>query len=440
MLSTTEIAGSLSSGSQLTGSQVRLVEDALDRILVSPPFRSSRQCQDLLKYVVRHSLADQNNLLRERVIGNAVFGRSPDYDTANDPVVRARMAEVRKRLAQYYQGADDGVQIEILPGHYVAQFRFSAEPVPVQPSMAAEVEPEVPSAAPLLPPVSIQGFQPGRSWKKLPGAVTLVALLIIVAGFLFVRDRKPQPQPPTAFDQFWQPAMRDSMPVIIYTGTNVVYRLSPEFLDRYRRTHHLKDTGPEVSIDLNSAGALSARDLQEADNTYVTTRDVAACSAIVAMLVRHGKPYELRFAGDISPGDLRTAPVVLIGAFNNNWTLAVTNPLRFTFARGTTILDNVDKSRSWTIHFRPDGATTDDYAIISRLTDPATGEVMMVAAGIGHYGTEAASDFLTNPRKIDAFARTAPHGWAQKNLQIVMHVKVVDDAPAATDIVAVYTW
>jgi hypothetical protein len=41
-----------------------------------------------------------------------VFGRSPDYDTAEDPVVRLRAADVRKRLAQYYQAKSEAGESE----------------------------------------------------------------------------------------------------------------------------------------------------------------------------------------------------------------------------------------------------------------------------------------------------------------------------------------
>ena len=82
------------------------IKDALEDILQSAPFRTSRQCQDMFSYIVEHSLAGSDESLRERVIGIEVFGRIPDYDTAEDPVVRVRAADVRKRLAQYYQAQD----------------------------------------------------------------------------------------------------------------------------------------------------------------------------------------------------------------------------------------------------------------------------------------------------------------------------------------------
>jgi hypothetical protein len=105
-----------------------LFEKALEDVLASSIFQSSRQCQLLLRYVVEHSIAHEDELLRERVIGANVFGRVPDYDTGNDPVVRARAAELRKRLALYYSHADEAqqaIRIEIPTGSYRALFKMA---------------------------------------------------------------------------------------------------------------------------------------------------------------------------------------------------------------------------------------------------------------------------------------------------------------------------
>src|SRR5438309_3256032 len=113
-------------------------------ILCSGPFRTSRQCQDLFRYVVEHSLAGSDDSLRERVIGIEVFGRAPDYDTADDPVVRLRAADIRKRLAQYYQAGknEPGTwKIEIPTGSYKAQFHRTEGSAPI---VAPVAEPTVP--------------------------------------------------------------------------------------------------------------------------------------------------------------------------------------------------------------------------------------------------------------------------------------------------------
>ncbi len=423
------------------------VQRTLASILNSVQFRSSKQCQDLLRYVIDQSLNDQGDLLRERVIGAMVFGRRPDYDTANDPIVRARMAEVRKRLAQYYQSANfdpSQARIEIPPGHYRAIIRkpslsvpasaeeFRAEPVK-PPAVADAALPAIEGFAVAAEPMLAARSSRHKLWVLVP------AVLVVLSVTLVGMKVRSTPRP-TAFDQFWAPVMKSPMPVILYTGTNVVYRFSPGFLSQYRRSHHLENDGPEFSVDLAGMDPIEPRNLQASINSYVTTGDVSASTAITSVLVQHKKPFELRFAQDISPGDLHSAPIVLIGAFNNSWTLNITKPLRFSFSGGDTIKDAIDPKRSWIVQVKPDGSTTDDYAIISRLPNADRGQTRIIAAGIGQYGTQAAAEFLSSPEKINAFARAAPVGWNDKNIQIVMHVKVVDDIPAAEEIVATYQW
>ena len=423
------------------------VQRTLASILNSVQFRSSKQCQDILRYVIEQSLNDQGDLLRERVIGAMVFGRRPDYDTANDPIVRARMAEVRKRLAQYYQSTNfdpSQTRIEIPPGHYRAIFRqaripvsSSTEEVRAEPVKPPTVVVPALSTKDVLP-VAVESIPAGRS-SRLNWRLLVPAVLVVLCATLVGMKFRSSPTP-TAFDQFWAPVLKSPMPVILYTGTNVVYRFSPEFLSQYRRSHHLENDGPEFGVDLASMDSIEPHNLQASINSYVTTGDVSASTAITSVLVQHKKPYELRFAQDISPGDLHSAPIVLIGAFNNSWTLNITKPLRFSFSGGDTIKDANDPKRSWTVQVKPDGSTTDDYAIISRLPNVERGQTRMIAAGIGQYGTQAAAEFLSSPDKINDFARTAPAGWNDKNVQIVMHVKVVDDVPASEEIVATYQW
>src|SRR3974390_1923257 len=90
------------------------VQQALTAIFQSAPFRASKQSQNLLQFIVDQTLAGHGESLKERIIGVNVFGRRPDYDTNEDPIVRARAAEVRKRLAQFYlgEGSHSPIRIE----------------------------------------------------------------------------------------------------------------------------------------------------------------------------------------------------------------------------------------------------------------------------------------------------------------------------------------
>jgi hypothetical protein len=251
--------------------QIRsLVRKALRDILISTPFRSSKQCQELLRYVIEHSLTGDETLLRERVIGSEVFGRAPDYDTANDPVVRARIAEVRKRLAQYYlnQGRAASTRIEIPSGSYLARFEFVATDMPVEePASVSFSEPNpLTTASPAEPQTEPQA---SAHWSR-PYFWWIAAAIIFVAAGAFLWLSMPSPQE-RVFNRFWAPALHNPVPVLVYTGTNVVYRFSPEFLERYRQDHNLEDVGPEFVVQLSSQKSIDPKDLSASSNTYVST-------------------------------------------------------------------------------------------------------------------------------------------------------------------------
>ena len=123
------------------------VRAELERVLGSPLFRASRRCQILLRRIIEQTLAGDVDSLKERALGVEVFGRPADYDTSQDPVVRASAAEIRKKLAQYYQeaGHETEIRIELPSGSYLAEFHFidekPAAPVPLIPtSEAAQVD------------------------------------------------------------------------------------------------------------------------------------------------------------------------------------------------------------------------------------------------------------------------------------------------------------
>ena len=107
----------------------------LGRILESPHFRTSKRCQSLLRYVVEAYLENHSDRVKERTIGYEVFQRDPDYDTNHDSVVRTTAAEIRKKLAQYYQepGHESEIRVVLQQGSYLPEFRRA----PIQPAAPA---------------------------------------------------------------------------------------------------------------------------------------------------------------------------------------------------------------------------------------------------------------------------------------------------------------
>ena len=178
------IADGVSLGVPAEDVQPAAVQRTLEAIIASQPFRTSKQCQGLLRYIVEHTLNKDSLALRERILGVEVFGRPSDYNTSDDPVVRMRAADVRKRLAQYYQSLDaeeTAIHIDLKPGSYRATFHLGRPP---QASSAPVVQPTTvtpdpaQNESPALPQVSekrcgalLVGYLPNsgsQSWVCSP--------------------------------------------------------------------------------------------------------------------------------------------------------------------------------------------------------------------------------------------------------------------------------
>jgi len=416
------------------------IQPALEHLLSSPPFRNTLQCQTLLRYIVKHTLAGEDHLLRERVIGSEVFGRKPDYETGEDPVVRIRAAEVRKRLAQYYQSIPESpeLHIDIPPGSYRATFRWkeaAATDLATHPH-SGDHQPVLPLPAPIQAYRSTIVEQPARrtGWWAFISAVVLVLVIGASIAALWV------PAPARALRDFWVPWTNSPKPVIIVIGSNAVYRLTDAVADRYTAEHHLETHGMEVFIPMAPNDVLHGSDLFPAENSFVALGDVAAVSDMVASVTRQKQAFQERFPNDVSFAELRNSPTILVGGFNNPMTMELTKNLRFVMRAHGEIDDTQDPNRRWLLHASSDSKDTEDYAIITRMVAHSGDAPVLSVAGMGQYGTVAAADFVCNPASLRQIASQLPKDWAAHNLQVILHLKVVDFKPVATEVVAVHTW
>jgi TolB-like protein/Flp pilus assembly protein TadD len=124
----------------LDRSRTEQVRDHLKEVLHSHEFASSQRAQEFLTLLVERALAGEFDLLRERMIGAELFQRPVGYDTANDPVVRVKATEVRKKLTRYYleRTGKPGVRIDLPSGTYVPRFLFEPENMPADHPLHAE--------------------------------------------------------------------------------------------------------------------------------------------------------------------------------------------------------------------------------------------------------------------------------------------------------------
>jgi hypothetical protein len=246
--------------------------------------------------------------------------------------------------------------------------------------------------------------------------VALAALLCFVAaGVVWLRSR-PGNSP---LAQFWAPVLSGQAPVLLGAAYVPVYGL-----DR----------------DANSTPR--PEDFVLMTDQFVGGGDLIAISRLTSMLTRLARPFRLKVGNDVSFQDLRTGPAILVGYSYTRWR-EISREMRF-FIDGTRrpigITDN-GASTPWTLPKLPaDRRTDEDYAIVSRVFHPDTHAMLVEVAGITQYGTDAGADLVTNPDLMAEALHGAPAGWQNKNLQLVLHVKVIAGSPASPKVVGSHFW
>jgi hypothetical protein len=389
-----------------TEEERRAIEAQLERLLANSHFSNSRRFPAFLRFIVSATINGQADLLKERTLGIEVFGKDADYDTAADPIVRVTAGEIRKRIAQYYQelGHQDELKLSLPPGSYVPQFHFPR-------TLPAESRDVGTPVAPVATAQTQSSHPKAGRYQWIFAAVILIALLAIATAFLIWRQSQR-----SAFAEFWDPILSSPQPVLFCVADQTQYT------------------------------TISQRD---ADNPsqLVTLKDNLTAVVIANVVETAGKPYSIRGENATSLTDLRNGPSVIIGAFDNAWTLRMLRPLRYHFANNPdmtmfSIVDGLQQNQAkWVVDRGQQIATNNyrDFAIVARFTDDTTGEPTLVAAGIGRGGTIAAGEFLTDPDLLKAVRDQRPSAKT-KNVEVVLSTQIIDGEPGTPKVEAVYFW
>jgi hypothetical protein len=230
----------------------------------------------------------------------------------------------------------------------------------------------------------------------------------------------------SALDFFWRPVLTGKDPVLLCIADQLQYS-SIALRDAAQPTHQVVLT----------------------DNlTAIVMDDVYAIVKVAGVLQSNRTQYSIKGEGTTNLDDLRIGPTIFIGAFDNAWTLRLTNTLRFHFANNADmsrheIVDSTNPAQTtWVVDRTVQMANHDyrDYAIVARFTDTDTGKPTVVIAGIGRGGTIVAGEFLTDAGDLDQLQRAAQAAGDKKNMEIVLSTQIIDGKPGSPKMEAAYFW
>jgi len=405
----------------------------LEKVLASSSFRSAARSKQFLQYVVEHQLDGHSEFLKERTIGTAVYHRPPGYATGDDPVVRVQAGEVRRRLEQYYQTAPNDVQVRIeLPlGSYSPVFHWTATAALPQPTAVVSD-----------PADKVKSKRINPWWW----AIASLCVAVVVAAIAFTSVQRNSPQK-AVFQQFWEPIFSSQQPALICLAKGVTYRPSEDLYDRYAEAHPgtYKTEVERFSIPLqmDPKEKIAWGDMELQEGYGVALGDVSAALKFSTLLGHLGKTNQVRIGPNYSFEDLRNSPAIVIGAFNNRWTIDMLSNLRFAFLidKGVyTIREQVPGGRTWVSNYSKSQILEEDCGIVARLLNSKTGQFTVIAAGLRDSGTQAAGELASNPEFLSAVFHDAPKEWQNKNLEIILKTTMTDSIPGPPQVVATYYW
>jgi hypothetical protein len=406
----------------LSPSEAAAIQRQLELLLESPHFSHSKRFPSFLRFVVDQTLAGEADTLKERTLGIEVFGKDADYDTASDPIVRVTAAEIRKRIAQYYQdpGHKDELRITLPSGAYIPQFHWphNAEEIPQLPrpilpglALADQAAVQASAVSPSVPSIS------RKPWLLFAGLLLVAAFA--ASGWYFLKSR------PSALDRFWAPVLRSGEPVVVCFPLNHFNGIM------------LRD----------AADTTQQRQLKE-DASALVVDDLQPLTSLTGLLTLHHQGFLLMGDDTASLTDLRRGPAIFVGAFDNSWTLRMTRGLRYRFGNDADMTQFwIEDTQSptharWAIDRGQQQATHNyrDYAIVARFLDANTGKLAVVSAGIARGGTVAAGEFLTVPSNIELIKSRVPKIWDSQNMEFVISTEIIDGRSSPPRVEAAYFW
>jgi hypothetical protein len=409
----------------LSESEKSEIRAQLERLLANPFFSHSKRFPTFLRFVTEQTLAGEEENIKERTLGIEIFGRDADYDTSSDPIVRVTAAEIRKRVAQYYQDSAhvNELRIALPSGSYIPKFHWpkgANDPVVKELDLAAAEALTVSETPPVSQPATVHRHSP------LVLTLTFVIAGLLSVGSVFLWQAMHR----SSLDFFWRPIVTAKEPVLLCVA----------------------DQTDALGMSLRDAADPTRQVFQKRwskDNlTTVVIDDLTAIAKVAGILQFSGKQYALKGEGVTNLADLRNGPAVFIGAFDNAWTLRLTNTLRYHFSNDADmtqfgIVDSTAPAqRRWVVNRAEQIATNNyrDYAIVARFTDSTTGKLTVIVAGIARGGTIVAGEFLTDPNDLLQLQRAAQAAGDKKNMEIVLSTQIIDGEPGSPKMEAAYFW
>jgi hypothetical protein len=375
-------------------------QELVERVLRSRCFEKSARLREFLTFVCQRAPGAD---IHEQEIGCAVFGRSLNYDTSVDNIVRVNASQLRKKLEQYFagDGAAERLVLTIPKGRYVPEFQ-ERPPEPV--SAEAPVAPEAPG-----------GWLENRRIRMgVLGLAALAPILAVVCLAMALNLRQPRAQTHNELESnpnlnaLWSQLIRKDMRtdvVVTDSSLGLIQDLIGHSIpladyvhpDVWGQAEELKGR-PEAQ----AAARLAAR------RHYTSFANVNLARRILALAGEDQARIGVHFAREFGARQMKADNVILLGSVRANpWVELIEGQMNFRFGFDGKSRRSYFENR----HPKPGEPATYandnvvSYCRVAFLPNlDRTGNILAIS-GTEMEGTEVGGEFLTSEKWISNLRR-----------------------------------
>jgi hypothetical protein len=375
-------------------------------------FAKSERLSTFLSLVCELTLSGRANEINEQKIGTMLFGRSSDFDSSIDGIVRTQASRLRQRLDLYFngEGANEPIRIVLPRGTYVPLFERQSLAQTASDASAGLDPALIPVASPALSLAEGPREVEQRSGISLRLAWALAAVLSIVILVLVFKNRSPlsrETSTPIPDHPLWNVLFRSDQRTMIVPGDSGLVMWQGLTNKRVGVADYLSGSYRAETPDTQTAAQRSLTDLANRRYTSIVDLDIVTAFSHIADARRSA--FELRYARDVRPNDMKEGNVVLIGASAANpWVELFEPNMNFVFSdpliRRYTVLNRQpvgSEPLKWDSNY--DDVQHRVYGVVAFLPNLSGKGNALILEGTSMAGTECAWDFVADDSSLLPF-------------------------------------
>jgi len=421
----------------------------LEKVLQGRALQGSESLKAFLRFVALKAIDHQDTQLKEYTIATEVFGRSSDYNSRVDSVVRVQAGRLRAKLQEYYttEGRDDKVMIDLPKGHYTPVFSY------IQKTNGSPSAKE--ASAGVISSVSQPRVLQDRWWSALVAGLAVLVLVLGVFAFSYRSEARRLKESAAreaaisaeaqAAAPLWGNLLGSPEPFLV-VFSNTLFEGSAEVGMKLFKPLDSPGTSPgSPALSQN----IAAEGHQPVIEHYTGIGEVMGVYFLSDFFNKVKHPFRVKRSLLLTWDDLKTENIVVLGSPAENFFLRdLPQKQDFVFR---VLKDEKQHETYGVINTRPkegeqrsywarqEGPSrsqiTEDYAVVSLLQGLDPKNRLLILAGITTLATQAAAEYVTRPEYIKDLIdhlNTAPTGRPPQlppNFQVLVKVKVNGGVP-----------